>query len=282
MIDEAMDNEDARKQWHPVLVDGLRYLLGKTLRIEPEHAVSALPTRVDVLVMTPEPTAILPAPYDLLSRHTLVELVSPGVWATWRPLRKLYADAALYSLDQDIANTEDIGLWLVASRWSRQFLELARKELGPLDRIGPGIYQAASHGSRVVLIHLHELPLSIAAIPLLMVYQGPRENEIARFVIEQESGYHLFTEQAFSFHPYAVKEAMAMLEMTPEAFRRVADAKGIVDLFGTKILVEEMDKKDVIRAIGEEEVIRTIGEDRLRELLERMAKERKASMPDEP
>jgi hypothetical protein len=261
VTEEAGGNEDARKQWHPILVDGLRYFHGDKLRIEPEHAVSALPTRIDILVMTPEPTATFASPYNLLAPRTLVELVGPGDWATWRPLRKLYVDGVLYSLDQNIKRMANIGLWLLASRMSSEFLELAHEELGTLEVVGPGLYQASFCGSPVLLVHLHELPLSVPAIPLLMVYRGPREREIAKFVMEQGQRYRLFAEQAFTVHAHAVKEVMAMLGMSREAFRQLANARDIVDLFGPEILIEEMGKEEAIRAIGEDEFIRTIGEE---------------------
>jgi hypothetical protein len=70
---------------------------------------------------------------------------------------------------------------------------------------------------------------------------------------------------------------MTMLGMTPEAFRQLANAKDVLDLFGPQIVIEEMGKEKLIRAIGEEEVLRTIGEDRIRELLNRMEKAREAT-----
>ena len=280
MSDDAGVTEESRKQWHPVLVDGLRYLLGDSLRIEPQHAVSALPTRIDVLVMTPEPAAEFAAPYNLLSSRTLMELVSPGEWATWRRLRKLYADGVLYSLDQDIRKMSGIGLWLLASRMSPEFLEHVREDLGQLEIVGPGLYRASFCGSQVVLVRLHELPLSVAAIPLLMVYRGPREEEIAKFVFVEGQNYTLFTEQAFSFHFHAVKEVMAMMGITPEAFRQLANAKEIIDWFGPKIVIEEMGEEKLIQAIGEEKFIRAIGPDRIRELLNQMEKAPEAIPPD--
>jgi hypothetical protein len=57
-----------RKQWHPVLVDGLRYLLAPRLRIDPERGVAALPTRVDVMVVKQAPGQKLAFPYDHLGR----------------------------------------------------------------------------------------------------------------------------------------------------------------------------------------------------------------------
>ena len=98
-------------------------------------------------------------------------------------------------------------------------------------------------------------------------------------------------EQAFSFHPHAVKEVMAMLGMTPEAFRRLANAKDIIDLFGPRIVIEEMGKEKAIETIGEEQIIQTIGEEkfiqtigeaRIRELLERMVKAREARPSSQP
>jgi hypothetical protein len=189
-----------------------------------------------------------------------MELVSPGEWATWRGLRKLYVDGVLYGLDQDTREMSGIGLWLLASRMSPEFLEHVREDLGELEVVGPGLYRASFCGSQVLLVHLHELPLSVVAIPLLMVYKGPREEEIAKFVFVEGQDYSLFTEQAFSLHFHAVKEVLAMMGMTPETFRQLANAKEIIDWFGPKIVIEEMGEEKLIQAIGEEQFIRTIGE----------------------
>ena len=275
---QAMPQEP-RKQWHPVLVDGLRYLLGDRLRIEAEHAVSALPTRIDLLVISPGLGDDLESPYDRLSAATLAELESPGEWATWKSLRKLYVDGGLYSLDRELERMSGIGLWLVASRMSVEFLQAAAAELGPLEQVGSGLWEGRFIGSPVLFIHLHELPLSVATLPLLMVYKGPREREIAEFALEQGRQYEFFAEQAVAFHPHAVGEVLAMKGMNVEAYRQLANVKDIVALFGPRILIEEMGTKEAIRAIGEEEVIRAIGEARIRELLARMERQERDNDP---
>ena len=258
-----------RKQWHPVLVDGLRHLMGDRLRIEPEHAVAALPTRIDVLVISRPGAAELGAPYDRLRPSTLVEVESPGDWATWRSLRKLYADAALYGLDQDAEDTAQIGLWLVASRISAELLRTAARQVGPLEKVGPGLWEGHFVGSPLLIVHLHELPLTLAALPLLMVYRGPREAEIARVALDQGVHDQFFAEQAVTFHPRAVQEVLRMKGMNVEAYRQLANVRDIVALFGPRILIEEIGPKEVIRALGEE---------RVREVLEELARE-KANPP---
>ena len=275
--------QDAPKQWHPVLVDGLRVILGNRLRIEPEHAVAALPTRIDVLVLTPASGEGLEPPYDRLAQATLVELESPGEWATWRSLHKLYVDGTLYSLDQDVADMTRIGLWLVTSRLSSEVLRFAESEVGPLKEVGPGLWEGSFIGSPVLLVHLHELPLSLPVLPLLMVYQGPREAAIAEFALAHGVQYPFFVEQAVTFHPRAVEEVLRMKGMNVEAYRKLANVKDIVHLFGPRILIEEMGpravieemgSRAVIEEIGPEEVVRTLGEDRLREILDRMARDK--------
>ena len=59
-----------------------------------------------------------------------------------------------------------------------------------------------------------------------------------------------------------------------EAYRPLMDVKDIVKLWGPRILIEEMGEEEAIRTIGEEKVVRTIGEQRLREILDRMAREK--------
>ncbi len=300
---------DNRKQWHPVLVDGLRYLMGNRLRIEPEHAVSALPTRIDVLVLSPTDTSDLVSPYHWLAGTTLVELESPGEWATWRSLRKLYADGVLYSLDQGIEPMTQIGLWLITSRISADQLSQVEQELDGLEKVGPGVWRGRFIGSPVTLIHLHELPLNLSALPLLMVYKGTREQEIAEFVLEHGLRHGVFAEQAITFHAHAVEEVLKMRSMNVEAYRQLANVKDIVSLLGPRMLIDEVGKEEFIRTIGEAEVIRTIGEaevirtigeaevirtigeaefirtigrERIRELLEQMDKESEVppSTPD--
>ncbi|MBI3947837.1 MAG: hypothetical protein HY321_18095 [Armatimonadetes bacterium] len=145
-----------------------------------------------------------------------------------------------------------------------------------------------------LIVDLDALPLSVQALPLLMVYQGPRKQDIVEFVLEHGRGHRLFLEQAFTYHSLAVKEVLAMRSSSIEAYRKLVnpdDINNIIDalemLFGRRALIERIGEEDVIREIGEEKIIREIGEERLvedliaglgaerlRELVERKLRER--------
>ncbi|MDI6794739.1 MAG: hypothetical protein QME81_18040 [bacterium] len=277
------ERPEERKQWHPVLVDGLRYLLASHLRIDPEHGVAALPTRVDVMVVKRDPDQDLVFPYNHLGIATLVELESPGEWATWRVLCKICVDHLLYRLTENLEQTAHVTLWLLVSRASETFFSLVQRELGTVEPLGSGLWRTVFMGNPLVVVHLQELPLSLETLPLLMVYQGPREREIAKFVLKYAREHPLFMEQAIAFHARAMKEVLVMEGINVEAYRNLANVKDIIDLFGPRILIEEIGEKKFIQEIGEKKVIRQIGEkkfiqeigeDRLLEDLYEMGPER--------
>jgi len=252
---------EEQKQWHPVLVDGLRYLLAPHLHIDPERGLATLPTRVDVMVVQREAGQELAFPYHHLGATTLIELESPGKWATWRVLSKVYVDGLLYRLVGGIEEAAQVTLWLVVSRASRRFFSLVRKELGSVESLGGGLWRAAFLGSPLVIVHLEELPLSLETLPLLLVYQGPRELEIVAYVLKEAREHPLFMEQALVFHARAMKEVLAMEGINVEAYRKLANVKDIIDLFGRRILIEEMGESEIIREIGKGRIIREIGEE---------------------
>jgi hypothetical protein len=123
-------------------------------------------------------------------------------------------------------------------------------------------------GSPLVIVHLEELPLSLETLPLLMVYKGPREPEIAAFVLKQAREHPMFLEQAIVFHARAMKEVLTMEGINVEAYRKLANVKDIIDLFGRRILIEEMGEEKVL-----EDLYREMGPERLREFLERKERE---------
>ncbi|MDI6793090.1 MAG: hypothetical protein QME81_09520 [bacterium] len=263
------EKPDERKQWHPVLVDGLRYLLASHLRIDPEHGVAALPTRVDVMVLKRYPDQDLAFPYNHLGITTLVELESPGKWATWRVLCKTCVDHLLYRLTENLEQTANVNLWLLVSRASEAFFSLVQRELGVLKPLGSGLWRTVFMGSPLVVVHLEELSLSLETLPLLMVYQGPREREIAEFALKHAREHPLFMEQAIVFHARAMKEVLVMEGINVEAYRKLANVKDIIDLFGRRILIEEMGEDRLL-----EDLYREMGPERLLEFLDRKERER--------
>lgn len=265
------ENQEERKQWHPVLVDGLRYLLPGVFHIDPEHGLAALPTRVDAMLMRQVQGRALPFPYNHLGAVTLMELVSPGEWVTWREVSKLCVDGLLHRLSEDIEDTAHVSLWLVASRMSAAFLDGLTEELGPVEQIAPGLWQTRHMRSPLVVVHLHDLPLTVETLPFLMVYRGPREREIAAFVLEHGFEQPFFVEQTAFFHRKVLEEVLAMKGMSIEAYRDIADLQGVILYYGKRNLIDEIGEEEFIRGIGEErlfrDLVQRLGADRVRELI---------------
>ena len=268
------------------MVEGLEYLLDRYLEIQPEYALAKLPVRVDILLRKRDPAAELQFPYSHLAATTLVELVTPGEWATWRRLCKLLGESLLYSSREGLAPRADVADWLVASRMSQQFLRLVAEAFGGLVPVGPGVWRAVRAVRPLVLIHLGQLPLTVDALPLLMAYKGRREPEIAEFALEHAGEHLLFLQQAVSLHSRAVREVVQMKTKYPEVYRDLADLRGIIDLFGEERIIQEIGEEKILRGIGEEKILREIGEERvvedllkdigaerLREIVERKTRE---------
>jgi len=210
-------------------------------------------------------------------------------------LCKVCVDGLLYRLAEGLERASQVSLWLLVSRASGRFFSFVRRELGGVEPVGPELWRATFMGSPLVILNLEELPLNLETLPLLMVYRGPREREIAAFVLKEAREHPLFMEQAIIFHAGAMKEVLTMEGINVEAYRKLANVKDIIDLFGRRILIEEMGEEEVIREIGEDRIIRKIGEDRvledlyramgperLREFLNRKERERGHNAPLEP
>jgi hypothetical protein len=114
----------------------------------------------------------------------------------------------LYGLKEERDEDAITGLWLVASHMSARFLELTRRRRNGLEQVGQGVWQGQFEDSPLTLVHLHELPLTLETLPLLMVYKGPREHEIVRFAIRQGREHSFFVEQAETFHPKALQDVI--------------------------------------------------------------------------
>ena len=254
---------EERKQWHPVLVDGLRYFFGTRLRVEPEVALSALPTRVDAMLLQQQEGGVWPYPYNELGRTTLVELVSPGEWATWRHSRKLLGDWVFWSLREDREDMGQVAAWLIASRVSDKFLEWLGKEFGGVQEVGPGLMRANFHDSAFLVVNLHTLPITMESLPLMMAYKGPREKEVAEMALQHGRQYPMFLEQVAVYHARAMEEVMTMHGFGPEVYRPLVDMKALIHLMGEHEFIEEIGAERFIEEIGEERIIQEIGEERI-------------------
>jgi hypothetical protein len=186
-------------------------------------------------------------------------------------------DGLLFRLTEGLKQAAQVSLWLVVSRASGAFFSHMRKELRAVESLGSGLWRTTHMGSPLVIVHLEELPLSLETLPLLMVYKGPREPEIAAFVLKQAREHPMFLEQAIVFHARAMKEVLTMEGINVEAYRKLANVKDIVDLFGERILIEEIGKDRFIREIGREKVLedlyREMGPERLLEFIDRKKQE---------
>ena len=275
---------EQRKQWHPVLIDGLRYFFGGRLRVEPEVALSALPTRVDAMLIQQEEQGGWPYPYTELGPTTLVELVSPGDWATWRHSRKLLGDWVFWSLREDREDMGDVASWLISSRVSDAFIDWLGEEFGQAQVVGPGVTRFNCHGSPFVVVNLHTLPLTVESLPLMMAYKGPRETEVAEMALKHGRQYPMFLEQAAVYHGSAMREALMIHGFGPEVYRPLIDMDALIELIGTQTMIEgigegrfikEIGERRIINEIGEERIINEIGEERLlKDLITRLGPER--------
>jgi hypothetical protein len=206
---------------------------------------------------------VWPYPYNELGRTTLVELVSPGEWATWRRSRKLLGDWVFWSLREDRKDMGEVASWLIASRVSDTFLEWLGEEFGWLQEVGPGLMRAKFHSSAFLVVNLQSLPLTMESLPLMMAYKGPREKEVAEMALRHGRQYPMFLEQTAAYHAHAMREVLTMHGFGPEVYRPLVDMKALIDLLGEHELIQEIGAERVIQDIGEERIIQEIGEERI-------------------
>ena len=269
-----------RRQWHPLLAQFLREDYSDRLKIKDSLKLGRMPLEMDLLITPSVPTTQLPYPFMYLGETTTIaELKGPGDTAIWEDLAQIESYACLYQKrdESKIEDRSQITLWLISSKFSENFNQPPGDYIENLTSVGEGVSGGSLAKFPIYLIDLGELPITLATIPLLMVYEDrkEREKEIIRFVIEHYDELRKYGSFLFTLHIRALKEVLE--EMDLRNLRGLElDVPGIIDLLGLDRIVETAGKNKLIQKIGPEEAIEIaslyLTRERIEELLDKKKK----------
>jgi len=254
------------------------------LVIEEEVPLSEAPLRADLVMIRTRTDNVLPYPFDLLGQQTLTEFKGPHDTATEKELETLEIYGLLYRHRHRLPARADLTLWLIASRISGGVSNPAGAFVHELRDIGPGVRGGVLDGFPTYLIELELLPITAATLPLMMVYKGKREVEVADFLIEHRHEFPDYMTPLVALHTEAFVEVLNMRQV--DATTTDIDWQAIAARFGKERLVEiyapimraylkahgsDLLTEDVImQTLSEEHIVKMIAQRIGRERLEQL------------
>ena len=250
-------------QWHPLLAQFLRHSLSDQIQIQDSIPLGQMPLEMDLLFQPSVPIQSLSYPYNYLGQFTIGEFKGVGDMANWATIAQIESYACLYQMQQKIVDRSQITLWVIASKFASNF-SLYIDDLVP---IGPGVQRGTLAHFPIYQIDLATLPITLATLPLLMVYKGDlaREREIVQSLVEH---YHELGEMRnfiSILHPQAIKEVLAAMNL--ESLRGFdLDLPAILELFPPEKVIETIGWEKIIQNLD----VSTLSEQERELLIERL------------
>ncbi|WP_089938241.1 hypothetical protein [Candidatus Entotheonella palauensis] len=282
--------------WHPYLAELLRQDYGNRLQVEEEISLGDMPLRADLLLIRRDPQLALPFPFSLLGERTLVEYKSPDDAATHDDLVRLEIYGLLYAQREGLPSRQSLTLWLLASHFRQRTRRPEGAHLAEAQAMGSSVTVGILDGFPTCLIDLSQLPIAPEALPLLLVSKGPKERELASFLVDHFQEYPQHLQWLQELHVQSLREVLVMKKLTPEQIG--LDFEALLALIGKERALDLIDEEQVLehllRRQGEEQVLehllRRQGEEQVLEnLLRRQGEpwlreqlERRAQSSDEP
>lgn len=274
--------------WHPYLAELLRQDYGNRLHIEEEVSLGDMPLRADLLLIRRDPEITLPFPFSLLGEHTLVEYKSPDDAATHDDLVRLEVYGLLYAQRKGLPSRQSLTLWLLASHFRQRVSRPDGAHLAEVQAMGSSVTLGRLDGFPTCLINLSQLPIAPETLPLSLVSKGPKERELASFLVEHFQEYPQHLQWLQELHVQQLQEVLAMKKLTPEQIG--LDFEALLALIGKERAIDLIGKEQVLDLIGKEQALDLIDQDQLLEnLLRRQGEqwlreqlERRTQSSDEP
>ncbi|ETX07273.1 MAG: hypothetical protein ETSY2_12175 [Candidatus Entotheonella gemina] len=252
--------------WHPYLAELLRQDYGNRLDIEEEVSLGDMPLRADLLLIRRDPEIALPFPFSLLGERTLVEYKSPDDAATHDDLVRLEIYGLLYAQREGLPSRQSLTLWLLASHFRQQVSRPDGAHLAEAQAMGSSVTLGSLDGFPTCLINLSQLPIAPEALPLLLVSKGPKERELASFLVEHFQEYPQHLQWLQELHVQQLQEVLAMKKLTPEQIG--LDFEALLALIGKERALDLIGKEQALDFIGKEQALDLIGKEQALDLID--------------
>ncbi len=261
-------------QWHPIFAKLLRPAVEAYYEMETTFPVGDAPREADFVLL--RRTTTTPPPFRGLWRNltpwNVLEFKGPTVSPRRGHIeslielglgidRRLRARPAVPGQRRPAA--EDVSFWYLVNHLGRRFLREAKRLLGELEEVGPGLWRSRVLGRLVFLVSSIDLPVEVDSLPLHIVGQEPLATElaVAQLVVGQPELQQLYGGWMASLHAAAWKEIEAMARRTGKGLN--IDMEAAIDAMGLDRIIEQVGAQRVIEEIGTKRVIEEIGAKRL-------------------
>ena len=247
-------------QWHPLFAQLLRPMVESYYDVQTGMPVGDAPRAADLVLLrrttaTPPPFAGL---WRYLTAWNVLEFKGPTVSARVGDLDLLIelglgierrlGDERRKQREATVARGE-VSFWYLANHLGRRFLRDARKVLGDLTELGPGLWRTTVLERPLLLVSNSDLPVEHDTIPVHLLVREAAEKTlaVAREVMAQPRLLQLYGGWVVELFPDLSKELKEMAR--------------------TKGKGPNLSWGPVIEAIGEKELIRQIGPELLMKAL---------------
>jgi hypothetical protein len=262
------------KQWHPGFSQLLRTGLEGDYVMRTTLPVGDLPREADIVLLRRKNPA--PPRYRGLWRHltilNILEYKGPTVSPRCRDI-DLLVEVGL-GIDrqhqeeqskqgEDPLPPEEVSFWIIANHLGRRLLRDARRRLGHLESLGPGLWHSVLLERQIVLVSSIDLAVEEDSLPLHIASREPlaTEREVARLVLERPDLQERYGGFLASLHPQVWKEIERMARATGK--RLVFDIRPAIESLGWDQVLEQVGMDTVIEQIGLDRVIEQAGIDRV-------------------
>ena len=125
----------------------------------------------------------------------------------------------------------------MALYWHPYLAELLRQDYG--NRLD--IEEEVSLGDMPLRANLSQLPIAPESLPLLLVSKGPKERELAAFLVDHFQEYPQHLQWLQELHVQPLPEVLAMKNLTPEQIG--LDFEALLDLIGKEQALDLIDQE---------------------------------------
>jgi hypothetical protein len=241
-------------QWHPIFAQLLRPAVENYYDVQTTLPVGDAPREADFVLL--RRTGRTAPPFRGLWRHltawNILEFKGPTVSPRPGNIELLVElglgiDRRLRSqrarVGQHHVSPPEVSFWYLANRLGRRFLQEARRKLGALEPLGPGLWRCSLLQRLVLLVSSVDLPVEEDSLPLHIVGQEPlaTERQVARLVAEQPALQQLYGGWVASLHPAARKEAETMARTTGKRLK--FDIRPAIESLGWAEVLKQAEKK---------------------------------------
>lgn len=247
--------------WHVYFEQTLeRVVKALGLEVLREEELGEMPLKLDLAIIKRDGEAkIEKKPYCYFTKINVIEFKSRDDSFDWEDLDNMGAKAILYKLKNRIFDNDLISLWVISTKFTRNYRIYLSKLGAKLNEITHGIKQGKFRSFSYFVMDLNSLPMEEGYYPFHIF--GPERNvrRLIEVILESPELRRAYIGEIFILHGTLLKEVLKLKRKTLKDID--IDYETIIELVG---------EDNLINAIGEEKLIKKIGGKKTLEILKKM------------